>query len=79
MINEYGGDRNRWRCVEVDNGVCMLNGEGFIEQQGLKESQKWNNLGVMLSFISCSCLSYGRRRTLLLGSWDLPYLFSHYI
>lgn len=51
MINEYGGDRNRWRCVEVDNGVCMLSGERFIEQQGLKESQKWSNLGVMLSFI----------------------------
>ncbi|XP_077249573.1 ABC-2 type transporter family protein [Tasmannia lanceolata] len=51
MINEYGGEKGRWRCAEREGGVCLLNGEGFLRQQGLKESQKWSNLCVMLGFI----------------------------
>ncbi|XP_068651267.1 ABC transporter G family member 10-like [Aristolochia californica] len=51
MINEYGGEKNQGRCLEMDRGVCLLDGEAFLEQQGLKASQKWSNLGVMLCFI----------------------------
>ncbi|XP_068665055.1 ABC transporter G family member 10-like [Aristolochia californica] len=51
MINEYGGEKNRGRCLETDRGICLLDGEAFLAQQGLKESQKWSNLGVMFCFI----------------------------
>ncbi|KAG9446589.1 hypothetical protein H6P81_012717 [Aristolochia fimbriata] len=51
MINEYGGGKNRGRCLDMEGGVCLLDGEAFLEQQGLKESQKWSNLGVMFAFI----------------------------
>ncbi|XP_052206728.1 ABC transporter G family member 10 [Diospyros lotus] len=51
MINEYGGEQGRRRCVESESGVCNLYGDGFLAQQGLKESQKWSNLVVMLGFI----------------------------
>ncbi|XP_058100758.1 ABC transporter G family member 10 [Magnolia sinica] len=51
MINEYGGEDGRRRCVQREGGECFLDGEGFLRQQGLKERQKWSNLGVMLGFI----------------------------
>ncbi|XP_050218950.1 ABC transporter G family member 10 [Mercurialis annua] len=52
LINEYGGDHGTRKCLEFDEkGGCYLNGIGFLRQQDLKESQKWSNLGVMLSFI----------------------------
>lgn len=51
MLNEYGGEERRSRCLDMEEGVCFLNGEGFLKQQGLNEMQKWSNLGVMLSFI----------------------------
>ncbi|KAL7218348.1 hypothetical protein ACSBR2_011589 [Camellia fascicularis] len=51
MINEYGGEEGRRRCVQSANGVCQLYADGFLRQQGVKESQKWSNLGVMLGFI----------------------------
>lgn len=52
MINEYGGEQGKKRCIEVNNnGECILYGVEFLSQQGLKESQKWTNLGLMLSFI----------------------------
>ncbi|XP_058779553.1 ABC transporter G family member 10 [Vicia villosa] len=52
MINEYGGEQGKKRCIEVNNnGECILYGVEFLSQQGLKESQKWSNLGLMLSFI----------------------------
>ncbi|XAR49553.1 Molybdate-transporting ATPase [Bertholletia excelsa] len=50
MINEYGG-KGRERCLKSFEGVCMLDGNGFLTQQGLKESQKWSNLVVMVVFI----------------------------
>nr|XP_007149406.1 hypothetical protein PHAVU_005G067600g [Phaseolus vulgaris]ESW21400.1 hypothetical protein PHAVU_005G067600g [Phaseolus vulgaris] len=51
MINEYGGERGKTRCLEISNGKCILHGVEFLRQQGLKDSQKWSNLPVMLSFI----------------------------
>ncbi|RVX09472.1 ABC transporter G family member 10 [Vitis vinifera] len=43
MINEYGGKKGK--CLESVEGECILYGDGFLLQQGLKESQKWSNLG----------------------------------
>lgn len=51
MVNEYGGEAGRRRCVESEMGVCELYGDGFLRQQGVKESQKWINLAVMMGFI----------------------------
>ncbi|KAK7272575.1 hypothetical protein RJT34_29259 [Clitoria ternatea] len=51
MINEYGGQQGKSRCIEISNGNCILYGVEFLRQQGLKESQKWTNLAVMLGFI----------------------------
>ncbi|KAJ9182971.1 hypothetical protein P3X46_006897 [Hevea brasiliensis] len=51
LINEYGGKQGSRRCIEIDKGGCNLDGSGFLKQQGLRESQKWSNLGIMLSFI----------------------------
>ncbi|XP_062096957.1 ABC transporter G family member 10 [Humulus lupulus] len=52
LINEYGGEKESKRCLETDGGRgCNLYGDGFLRQQGLKESQKWSNLAVMLGFI----------------------------
>ncbi|KAH7512639.1 hypothetical protein FEM48_Zijuj12G0112200 [Ziziphus jujuba var. spinosa] len=52
LINEYGGEQGQIKCVEeTSSKVCSLYGLGFLRQQGLKESQKWSNLAVMLSFI----------------------------
>ncbi|XP_047340126.1 ABC transporter G family member 10-like [Impatiens glandulifera] len=51
MINEYGGDHGKNKCLQVELGQCLLNGEGFLMQQGLKESLKWRNVVVMLIFI----------------------------
>ncbi|KAF7822646.1 ABC transporter G family member 10 [Senna tora] len=51
VINEYGGKQGRSRCLDTRNGECSLYGGEFLRQQGLKESQKWSNLAVMLGFI----------------------------
>ncbi|KAF5730714.1 ABC transporter G family member 10-like [Tripterygium wilfordii] len=51
LINEYGGEPGRRRCLRIENGECILNGSGFMKQQGLIESEKWSNLAVMLAFI----------------------------
>ncbi|XVE86362.1 hypothetical protein DITRI_Ditri18aG0029100 [Diplodiscus trichospermus] len=51
MLNEYGGEKGQKRCLKIVEGECYLYGEGFLMQQGLKESQKWSNIAVMLSFI----------------------------
>ncbi|TKY49156.1 ABC transporter G family member 10 [Spatholobus suberectus] len=51
MINEYGGEQGKTSCLEISNGKCILYGVEFLRQQGLKDSQKWTNLAVMLSFI----------------------------
>ncbi|GLT68017.1 hypothetical protein SLA2020_402810 [Shorea laevis] len=51
MINEYGGEKGKKRCVGGVEGLCYLYGDNFLMQQGLKQSHKWSNLGVMLGFI----------------------------
>lgn len=51
VINEYGGEQGKTRCLEIGNGKCILYGVEFLRQQGLKDSQKWTNLAVMWSFI----------------------------
>lgn len=51
MINEYGGEQGRSRCLDSVEGQCLLYGDGFLMQKGLKQSQKWSNLSVMLGFI----------------------------
>lgn len=51
LVNEYGGLQGRRRCLEFGDRECTLNGSGFLRQQGLDESEKWNNLGVMFGFI----------------------------
>ncbi|GMH05591.1 hypothetical protein Nepgr_007431 [Nepenthes gracilis] len=51
LINEYGGKKERRRCVESDAVGCKLYGLEFLRQQGLEESQKWSNLAVMMGFI----------------------------
>ncbi|KAJ4981849.1 hypothetical protein NE237_032686 [Protea cynaroides] len=50
LINEYGGEKGRMRCVQSVGRFCVLYGDEFLKQQGLKDSQKWSNLGVMLVF-----------------------------
>uniref|UniRef100_A0A7N0VDV4 ABC transporter domain-containing protein n=1 Tax=Kalanchoe fedtschenkoi TaxID=63787 RepID=A0A7N0VDV4_KALFE len=70
MINEYGGEQGRRRCVQADaQGQCTLFGDGFLAQQGLVESQKWSNLGVMLGFI------FGYRVISFLILWLRCYKF----
>ncbi|XP_050245987.1 ABC transporter G family member 10-like [Quercus robur] len=48
IINEYGGKR---RCLESVQGKCFLYGDTYLIQQGLNQSRKWSNLGVMSGFI----------------------------
>ncbi|XWS41174.1 hypothetical protein CRYUN_Cryun17cG0057600 [Craigia yunnanensis] len=68
-LNEYGGEKGQKRCLKIVEGESYLYGEGFLIQQGLKESQKWSNVVVMLSFIigyrflSILILSYRSYRT----------------
>lgn len=51
MINEYGGEQGKTRCIEISNGECILHGAEFLRQQDLNETQKWTNLAVMGGFI----------------------------
>lgn len=51
MINEFGGEKGKVKCLESVGGECLIYGNEFLVQQGLKESQKWNNLFMMLSFM----------------------------
>lgn len=52
LVNEYGVKQGKKRCLETEQGRgCILYGDEFLRQQGLKESLKWSNLGVMLGFI----------------------------
>ncbi|KAL6529675.1 hypothetical protein OROGR_015298 [Orobanche gracilis] len=51
LINEYGG-KGGVKCLENNvRGECVLFGQEYLRQQGLKESQKWSNLGVMMCFV----------------------------
>ncbi|KAF4354338.1 hypothetical protein F8388_023000 [Cannabis sativa] len=51
IINEYGGEKGRQRCLANLGDQCVLYGDTFLEQKGLKEYQKWSNLSVMMGFI----------------------------
>ncbi|MQL70289.1 hypothetical protein Taro_002609 [Colocasia esculenta] len=51
MVNEYGGERGREVCLRRAGEVCVLNGEMFLRQQGLEDSQRWTTLWMMLGFI----------------------------
>ena len=51
IINEYGGEKGSHRCLASFGGQCVLYGDQFLVQKGLKEFQKWSNLSVMLTFI----------------------------
>ncbi|KAG6661618.1 hypothetical protein CIPAW_03G187100 [Carya illinoinensis] len=51
MINEFGGEKGKKRCLESVEGQCYLYGDGLLKQQGLVESLKWSNLGVMLGYV----------------------------
>ncbi|XP_071723655.1 ABC transporter G family member 10-like [Rutidosis leptorrhynchoides] len=52
MINEYGGEQGKGRCVQFDKGgACSLYADAFLKQQGLRDSQKWSNLAVIMLFI----------------------------
>ncbi|KNA05616.1 hypothetical protein SOVF_188310 [Spinacia oleracea] len=51
IINEYGGEQGKTRCLHNDLTGCSLYGDGFLRQQGLHESQRWTYLAVMLGFI----------------------------
>ncbi|KAL0362439.1 UNVERIFIED_CONTAM: ABC transporter G family member 10 [Sesamum calycinum] len=48
MINEFGGENGKLRCIEGTEDGCLVYGNQFLMQQGLKESQKWSNLVTML-------------------------------
>ncbi|XP_071688785.1 ABC transporter G family member 10-like [Rutidosis leptorrhynchoides] len=51
LLNEFGGSKGRWRCLERFEDGCLIYGEEFLKKQNIKEIQKWNNLGMMLVFI----------------------------
>ncbi|XP_034907602.1 ABC transporter G family member 10 [Populus alba] len=51
MINEYGGEEGKRKCLKSIEGACYLYGEEFLKQQGVEESYKWSNLAVMSGFI----------------------------
>ncbi|XP_011038229.1 PREDICTED: ABC transporter G family member 10-like [Populus euphratica] len=51
MINEYGGEEGKRKCLKNIEGSCYLYGEEFLKQQGVEESNKWSNLAVMTGFI----------------------------
>ncbi|KAJ9550347.1 hypothetical protein OSB04_014392 [Centaurea solstitialis] len=51
LINEFGGSKGRWRCLERFEDGCLVYGDEFLRKQNLKEMQKWYNLGMMLVFI----------------------------
>ncbi|KAL7000545.1 hypothetical protein U1Q18_001696 [Sarracenia purpurea var. burkii] len=67
MINEYGGEKGRQRCLEREMEACLLDGNGFLVGQGLKESQKWSNLVVMVVFV------FGYRLLCFLILWYRSY------
>ncbi|CAH9109518.1 unnamed protein product [Cuscuta epithymum] len=51
LINEYGGEYGRGKCVQRVGGECVMYGDQLLEQEGLRESKKWINLVVMLAYI----------------------------
>ncbi|WOL20460.1 hypothetical protein Cni_G29265 [Canna indica] len=53
VLNEYGGERGRRECLEWEREkeACVIDGGMLLRQQGLKESQRWRHVGVMLGFV----------------------------
>ncbi|XP_059282783.1 ABC transporter G family member 10-like [Lycium ferocissimum] len=51
LINEYGGDTGKTKCIQKVDGMCLMYGEQLLARYGLEESQKWFNIAIMLSFI----------------------------
>ncbi|KAJ6433552.1 hypothetical protein OIU84_017278 [Salix udensis] len=51
MINEYGGEQGKRRCLKNIEGYCYLYGDEFLKKQGVEESHKWSNLAVMTGFV----------------------------
>lgn len=51
VLNEYGGEKGRRECLEMEASGCVVTGGMFVEQYGLKEAQRWSNIWVMLGFI----------------------------
>ncbi|KAJ0668520.1 putative ABC transporter, AAA+ ATPase domain, ABC-2 type transporter [Helianthus annuus] len=51
LINEFGRESGRWRCLNRHEDGCLMNGEEFLKNQNLEDIQKWYNLGIMLVFI----------------------------
>nr|QVT92316.1 ABC transporter [Salvia miltiorrhiza] len=51
LINEFGGEQGKGKCLERIEGECLIYGDGFLIRQGLKEPQKWTNLFMMMSFV----------------------------
>ncbi|KAL6614920.1 hypothetical protein ACP70R_037190 [Stipagrostis hirtigluma subsp. patula] len=51
VVNEYGGARGARECLADAGGICVLDGAGLLRQQGMRESMRWTNLGVMLAFV----------------------------
>ncbi|XP_022969034.1 ABC transporter G family member 10-like [Cucurbita maxima] len=68
LINEYGGDGKNRRCLIKAEGVCVLYGDEFLRNRGLRRSQKWSHLGILMSFIVgyrvlCFLILWYRSRT----------------
>ncbi|KAM0858725.1 hypothetical protein ACQ4PT_047649 [Festuca glaucescens] len=53
VVNEYGGARGGRECIAEapGGGLCVLDGTMLLRQQGMRESMRWSNLGVMLGFV----------------------------
>lgn len=49
LINEYWGNEKKCLIFMLDN--CILDVDGVMAEQGLKESNRWMNLLVMVAFI----------------------------
>ncbi|KAG5597220.1 hypothetical protein H5410_038452, partial [Solanum commersonii] len=67
LINEYGGESGKLKCIQKVDGVCLMYGEQLLTRYGLEESQKWSNIAIMLSFIFC----YSLHDPSVLGSWEM--------
>lgn len=54
VVNEYGGARGAQECLAQapgGGGLCVLDGAMLLRQQGMRESMRWSNVGVMLGFV----------------------------
>jgi ABC-type multidrug transport system permease subunit len=51
VVNEYGAGAKVCLAEAPGGGFCVLDGAGLLRQQGMRESMRWANLGVMLGFV----------------------------